>query len=111
MIGLFAISFHSSRTRTKEIGIRKINGATIFGVLALLNRDFLRWLTIAFIIASPISWYIMHKWLQGFAFRTDLSWMIFGLSGILVFGIILLTVSLQSWRAATRNPVEALRYE
>jgi putative ABC transport system permease protein len=111
MIGLFAISFHSSRKRTKEIGIRKINGATIFGVLTLLNRDFLRWLIIAFVIASPIAWYIMHRWLQGFAYRTELSWLIFGLSGILVFGITLLTVSWQSWRAATRNPVEALRYE
>jgi len=111
MIGLFAISFHSSRKRTKEIGIRKINGATIFGVLALLNRDFLRWLIIAFVIASPIAWYIMHRWLQGFAYRTELSWLIFGLSGILAFGITLLTVSWQSLRAATRNPVEALRYE
>ncbi len=111
MIGLFAISFHSSRKRTKEIGIRKINGATIFGVLTLLNRDFLRWLIIAFVIASPIAWYIMHRWLQGFAYRTELSWLIFGLSGILAFGITLLTVSWQSLRAATRNPVEALRYE
>jgi putative ABC transport system permease protein len=111
MIGLFAISFHSSRRRTKEIGIRKINGATILGVLTLLNRDFLRWLIIAFVIASPIAWYIMHRWLQGFAYRTELSWLIFGLSGILAFGITLLTVSWQSLRAATRNPVEALRYE
>jgi putative ABC transport system permease protein len=111
MIGLFAISFHSSRKRTKEIGIRKINGATIFGVLTLLNRDFLRWLIIAFVIASPIAWYIMHRWLQGFAYRTELSWLIFGLSGILAFGITLLTVSWQSWRAATRNPVDSLRYE
>jgi putative ABC transport system permease protein len=111
MIGLFAISFHSSRRRTKEIGIRKINGATILGVLTLLNRDFLRWLIIAFVIASPIAWYIMHRWLQGFAYRTELSWLIFGLSGILAFGITLLTVSWQSMRAATRNPVEALRYE
>jgi len=111
MIGLFAISFHSSRTRTKEIGIRKINGATIFGVLALLNRDFLRWLIIAFVIASPIAWYIMHRWLQGFSYRTELSWWTFGLAGILAFGIALLTVSWQSWRTATRNPVEALRHE
>ena len=83
MIGLFAISFHSSRKRTKEIGIRKINGATIFGVISLLNRDFFRWIIIAFVIASPIAWYIMHKWLQGFAYRTELSWWIFGLAGIL----------------------------
>jgi putative ABC transport system permease protein len=111
MIGLFAISFHSSRKRTKEIGIRKINGATIPGVMALLNRDFLRWLIIAFVIASPIAWYIMHRWLQGFAYRTELSLWIFGLAGILAFAVTLLTVSWMSWQAATRNPVEALRYE
>jgi putative ABC transport system permease protein len=111
MIGLFAISFHSSRKRTKEIGIRKINGASIFGVLTLLNRDFLRWLIIAFVIASPIAWYIMHRWLQGFAYRTELSWLIFGLAGIIALVTAIVTVSWQSWRAATRNPVESLRYE
>ena len=111
MMGLFAISFHSSRKRTKEIGIRKINGATIKGVMLLLNKDFFRWIIIAFVIASPIAWYIMHKWLQGFAYRTELNWWIFALSGLLTFIITLLTVSWQSLRAATRNPVEALRYE
>jgi putative ABC transport system permease protein len=111
MIGLFAISFHSSRIRTKEIGIRRINGATIFQVLTLLNSDFLRWLIISFVIACPIAWYIMHRWLQGFAYRTELSWLIFTLAGILVIGITLLTVSWQGWRAAIRNPVDALRYE
>jgi putative ABC transport system permease protein len=111
MIGLFAISFHSCRKRTKEIGIRKINGATIFGVLTLLNRDFLRWLIIAFVIASPIAWYIMHRWLQGFAYRTELNWLIFALAVIIALVTAIVTVSWQSWRAATRNPVEALRYE
>lgn len=111
MIGLFAISFHSSRKRTKEIGIRKINGATIPGVILLLNRDFTRWVIAAFVISSPIAWYIMNKWLQGFAYRTELNWGIFALAGLLTFIITLLTVSWQSMRAATRNPVEALRYE
>jgi putative ABC transport system permease protein len=111
MIGLFAISFNESKKRTKEIGIRKINGATIFELLTLLNRDFLRWLIVAFVIAGPIAWYIMYKWLQGFAYRTELNWMVFSLAGILIFGITLLTVTCQSWRAATRNPVEALRHE
>ncbi len=111
MIGLFAISFHSGRIRTKEIGIRRINGATISGVLTLLNSDFLKWLIISFVIACPIGWYIMNKWLQGFAYRAELSWLIFALAGILTVLITLLTVSWQSWRAATRNPVEALRYE
>jgi hypothetical protein len=111
MIGLFAISFHSSRKRTKEIGIRKINGATIQGVILLLNRDFIRWIITAFVIASPIAWYIMNKWLQGFAYKTELNWRIFALAGILTITITLLTVSWQSFMAATRNPVEALRYE
>jgi putative ABC transport system permease protein len=111
MIGLFAISFHSSRKRTKEIGIRKINGATIKGVMLLLNRDFFIWIIIAFIVASPIAWYTMHRWLQTFAYRTDLSWWIFVFAGLLTVTITLFTVSWQSWNAATRNPVEALRYE
>jgi putative ABC transport system permease protein len=111
MIGLFAISFHSSRKRTKEIGIRKINGATVFGVISLLNRDFFRWVIIAFVPASLITWYIMNRWLQGFAYRTELNIWIFALAGLLTVTITFLTVSWQSWRAATRNPVEALRYE
>jgi putative ABC transport system permease protein len=111
MIGLFAISFHSSRKRTKEIGIRKINGATIREVMLLLNSDFFRWIVIAFVTGTPIAWYFMHKWLQGFAYRTELGWWIFALAGLLTVTITLLTVSWQSWRTATRNPVEALRYE
>jgi len=111
MIGLFAISFHSSRKRTKEIGIRRINGATIQGVMLLLNEDFFRWIIIAFVAASPIAWYIMHKWLQGFAFRTEFNWWVFVLVGMIALCTAILTISWQSWRAATKNPVEALRYE
>ena len=111
MIGLFAISFQSSRYRTKEIGIRKVNGAKISEILTLLNKDFVKWITIAFVIATPIAWYAMHRWLENFAYKTSLSWWIFALAGLLALGIALLTVSWQSWKAATRNPVEALRYE
>jgi putative ABC transport system permease protein len=111
MIGLFAISFHSSRKRTKEIGIRKINGATVFGVISLLNKDFFRWIIIAFVPASIMTWYIMNKWLQGFAYRTELDLWIFALAGLLTVAATFLTVSLQSWRAATRNPADSLRYE
>jgi putative ABC transport system permease protein len=110
-LGLFGLSLLISRQRTKEIGIRKINGAKTFEVLNLLNKDFIIWVAIAFIIGTPISWYIMHKWLQSFAYKTEISWWIFALAGIIAFGIAVLTVSWQSWRAATRNPVEALRYE
>jgi len=110
-MGLFGLSLLISRQKTKEIGIRKINGAKVLEVMVLLNKDFLTWVVIAFTIATPISWYLMHKWLQNFAYKTELSWWIFALAGILALGIALLTVSWQSWRAATRNPVEALRYE
>jgi len=111
MIGLFAISVQSSRYRIKEIGIRKVNGAKISEVMALLNHDYVKWVAIAFIIATPIAYYFMHKWLENFAYKTSLSLWIFALAGLLTLGITLLTVSWQSWRAATRNPVEALRYE
>jgi len=111
IIGLSALSLFISQQRTKEIGVRKVNGAKVSEILALLNRDFVRWVFISFVIATPLSWYAMNKWLENFAYKTNLSWWIFALAGILALGIALLTVSWQSWRAATRNPVEALRYE
>jgi hypothetical protein len=77
----------------------------------ILYKDFLKWVAIAFVIATPIAWYAMNKWLENFAYKTELSWWIFALAGLLALGIALFTVSWQSWRAATRNPVEALRYE
>jgi len=77
----------------------------------MLNHDFIKWFIVAFIIATPISFFISHKWLENFAYRTGLNWWIFALAGLFALLIILVTVSWQSWRAATRNPVEALRYE
>ena len=111
IIGISALSFFISQQRTKEIGIRKVNGASVSEILTLLNKDFLKWVIIAFIIATPISYYALFKWLENFAYKTTLSWWIFALAGILALGIALLTVSFQSWKAATRNPVESLRYE
>jgi putative ABC transport system permease protein len=110
-LGLFGQAAISSENKMKEIGIRKVNGATIPEVLTMLNKDFIKWVIIAFIIATPVGYYAMHKWLESFAYKTSLSWWIFALAGVLALGIALLTVSWQSWRAATRNPVEALRYE
>jgi len=110
-IGLLAMAYFVTENKTKEIGIRKINGAKVSEVMGMLNLDFVIWVAIAFIIATPIAWYAMHKWLENFAYKTDLSWWIFALAGLLALGIALLTVSWQSWKAATRNPVEALRYE
>jgi putative ABC transport system permease protein len=111
MIGLFAVSFSTSRKRTKEVGIRKISGATILEVMSLLNKDFMKWVVIAFLIATPVAYIIMHKWLQNFAYKTGLSWWIFASAGIIAIGIALITVSWQSYRAATLDPVETLRYE
>jgi putative ABC transport system permease protein len=110
-MGILGQIFMICLTRVKEIGIRKINGARISEVLFMLNRDFMKWFVLAFIIATPFSWYISHKWLENFAYKTNLSWWIFGLAGLLTLVIIIVTVSRQSWRAATKNPVEALRYE
>ena len=110
-LGLFALNLFISSARTKEIGIRKVNGAKISEILALLNKDFIKWVVMAFAIATPIAWFAMSRWLENFAYKTELSWWVFALAGLVALGIALLTVSWQSWKAATRNPVEALRYE
>jgi putative ABC transport system permease protein len=110
-LGMLALSLFSCQQRTKEIGIRKVNGARDLEVITMLNVDFIKWVLVSFIIACPLAWFIMHKWLENFAYKTEISWWIFALSGILSVGISFLTISWQSWRAATRNPVESLRYE
>ncbi len=111
ILGISALSYFTSEQRTKEIGIRKANGAKTREIITMLNKGFAKWVAIAFIIACPIAWYAMHKWLENFAYKTEISWWIFALAGLIAMGITLLTVSFQSWRAATRNPVESLRYE
>ena len=111
IFGLFGLSIFVLNRRTKEIGVRKVNGASVTEVIAMLNKDFISWVVIAYLIATPIAWFAMNKWLENFAYKTELSWWIFALAGLMALGIALLTVSWQSWKAATRNPVEALRYE
>ncbi len=110
-LSLFGLVLMVSVTKTKEIGIRKLNGARVSQILFMLNKDIIVLVTIAFLIAVPLTWYSLHRWIENFAYRTELKWWIFGAAGILAFGIAILTVSRVSWRAATRNPVEALRYE
>jgi len=110
-IGLFTIALYDTQRRVKEIGIRKVNGATIKEILYMLNKDFVKWVLISFIIACPIAYYAMSKWLENFAYKTDLNWWVFALAGVFTLTIALLTVSWQSYRAATRNPVESLRDE
>lgn len=109
--GLIGLTYFVMECRTKEIGVRKVNGARISEILIMLNRDFLKWVGLAFLFATPISYFAMNKWLQNFAYKTELSWWIFALAGLMALGIALLTVSWQSWQAARRNPVEALRDE
>jgi putative ABC transport system permease protein len=110
-MGLFGLALIVTQRRTKEIGVRKVNGARVKEILTLLNKDFVIWVAIAFVLACPFAYYAMNKWLENFAYKTSLSWWIFILAGILALGIALLTVSFQSYKAAMRNPVEALRYE
>ena len=88
-----------------------MNGATIGQIITLININFIKWVAIAFLFAVPVAWYVMHKWLENFAYKTDFSWWIFALAGLLALCIALLTVSWQSLKAASKNPVEVLRYE
>jgi putative ABC transport system permease protein len=111
MLGLIGMSLFKTQKRTKEIGIRKVNGATINEIMLMLNKDFIKWVVIAFVIACPIAYYAISKWLENFAYKTELSWWVFALAGVFTLVIALLTVSWQTYRAATRNPVESLRDE
>jgi len=110
-LGLSGLSAYAITRRTKEIGIRKANGARIIRVMILLNIEFVKWVMLAIVIATPVAWFVMDRWLRNFAYRAELNWLIFVYAGLAALIIALLTVSWQSWRAATRNPVEALRYE
>ncbi len=110
-LGVLAMATYYIRQRQKEIGVRKVNGSESWQILIMLNKDFLKWVLLAFIIACPVAWYAVDTWLQNFPYRTEIPWWIFALSGIFAMAVALLTISWQSWRAATRNPVESLRYE
>jgi putative ABC transport system permease protein len=110
-LGLIGLSSFMTERRTKEIGIRKINGAKSIEIFSLLSREYIIWVSISILIACPIAWYTMPKWLQNFAYRINISWWIFALAGFVALIIAFLTVSFQSYKAAGKNPVEALRYE
>ena len=110
-MGLLSLAIFTTKRRIKEIGIRKAHGAQVSEVIAMLNKDFVQWVAIAYVIAAPVSWFAINKWLESFAYKVSISWWIFLLAGLIVFCIAILTVTWQSWRVATRNPVEALRYE
>lgn len=110
-LGLFGLAAFSAEQRMKEIGIRKVLGASIYSIVTLFSRDFLKLVSIAIVVAIPLAWYAAHQWLQNFAYKIDLNWWVFALASALVVGIALLTVSFQSIKAALTNPVKSLRSE
>jgi putative ABC transport system permease protein len=110
-LGIFGLAAFAAQQRTKEIGVRKVLGASVLSIVGLLSKDFLKLVLIAILLASPLAWYAMNRWLQDFAYRVEVSWWVFALAGSLAVGIALLTVSFQSIRAALVNPVKSLRSE
>ena len=110
-LGLFGLASFTAENRTKEIGIRKVLGASVFGITQLLSRDFLKLVTISFLIASPIAWYTMNSWLQSYDYRAPITWWVFALTFLLSIVIALLTISFQSVKAAMSNPAKSLRSE
>jgi putative ABC transport system permease protein len=110
-LGLFGLASFTAAQRSKEIGIRKVLGATVSGITQMVTKDFLKLVLIAFVIAIPVSWMTMNKWLQAFAFRINLSWWMFALAGLVAIVIALITVSYQAIKAAVANPVKSLRSE
>jgi putative ABC transport system permease protein len=109
--GLLGTIMNLATEKTKEIGIRKVNGASMVDIIAMFNRNYLILVILAILIACPVAWFVMHRWLENFAFRTGLSWWIFTAAGGMILVLTATIVSWQSWRAARMNPVEALRYE
>ena len=110
-LGLFGLATYDTERRTKEIGIRKVLGANTKGLVALLAKDFLKLVTIAIILASPVAWLLMSRWLQDFTYRISIEWWVFVLAGVVALFTALVTVSFQAIKAAMSNPVKSLRNE
>jgi putative ABC transport system permease protein len=110
-LGLLGLASYSTLQRTREIGIRKVLGASVFSITNMLSKEFLQLVLIAAVIAFPIAWFGMNKWMQGFAYKAGIGWWIFAVSGMLAMLIAITTVSFQSVKAALANPVKSLRSE
>jgi putative ABC transport system permease protein len=110
-LGLFGLSTFVVERKVKEIGIRKVLGANVPGIVALLSKDFLKLVFLSILIASPLAWYFMNNWLRDFAYRISISWWVFIAAGVIALLIALITVSIQSVKAAIANPVKSLRTE
>lgn len=111
MMGVFGLVALSTEQRTKEIGVRKVNGAHSDRIVRMFCLEYLRWIGIAFVMACPLGYFLMHRWLSEFAYQTPISWWLFLLAGVMIAGITSFTVVGQTWRKASQNPVESLRYE
>jgi putative ABC transport system permease protein len=110
-LGLFGLATYAAEQRIKEIGIRKVLGASVSSIVAMLSKDFLRLVLIAAVIAFPVAWLAMNKWLQDFAYRINIQWWVFVLAGVIAACIALFTISFQAIKAAIANPVKSLRTE
>ncbi|HEY2727118.1 MAG TPA: FtsX-like permease family protein, partial [Parafilimonas sp.] len=110
-LGLFGLATYTAQVKFKEIGIRKVLGASVSGIVQLISKDFLKLVVIAIVIAVPVAWWAMSKWLNGFAYRVNISWWVFVLAGFIALFIALATVSFQAIKAAIANPVKSLRTE
>ena len=109
--GLLGLSAYNVLQRTREIGIRKVMGASEQSILVLLSKDFMKLVAIALVIAIPVAWLFMNNWLQDFAYRTDIAWWVFAIAGFVALLIAFVTISLQAFKAAIANPVKSLRTE
>ena len=110
-LGLFGLVTYAAEQRIKEIGIRKVLGASVSEIVTMISKDFVKLVLIASVIAFPVAWWMMNKWLQSFAYRINISWWVFALAGLLTIAIALITVSFQAIKAAMANPVKSLRTE
>ena len=110
-LGLLGLAIFSAEQRTKEIGVRKVLGASVSSIVALLSKDFLKLVAFAVLIASPLAWFAMNKWLQSFAYRIHINWTVFAITALAALLIALITISFQAIKAAIANPVKSLRSE
>ena len=110
-LGLFGLATFTAEQKRKEIGIRKVLGASVFSITSFLSEDFVKLVMIALVIASPVAWFTMHQWLENYAYRVDMSWWTFVLAGVIALVIAMFTVCFQAVKAAIANPVKSLRTE
>jgi putative ABC transport system permease protein len=110
-LGLLGLAAYTAQVRTREIGVRKVLGASVGRIVSLLAQDFIKLVFIAIVIATPVAWFTMHQWLQAYAYRISIGWWVFALAGFIAIFIAFITISFQSIKAALMNPVKSLRSE